>query len=323
MKLISPLIAATLAVCPHMAAQPQIQGPVSGLIYESASHSIRPILGLAGGAHLGTATYSGLDYASIAPDGHTALVVASGSVALIRDARSATQASPQALDGTISGPNHILWAADSSAAVLVAPRLPRIQRLANLQGTPAVEAPINLAVSLNTRLLSVAADPTARKVVAGVRNTTGGALLYVSESGDVGRLGPIADPSAAAFSADGRDVYAADRTAQQVVLFRNAAPGTSGTPVLDTSNGIADPVGLAVSGQQLLVVSAAQQTVQTYALPSISPAGVFRLEGEPQGIEAVAGSSFFRLTFPQNPGDTLWMFDAHHQPSLFFVPAGQ
>src|SRR5258708_35637070 len=90
------LVVALALSLPLAAQQIQLQGPTSGLIYDSASRSIRPILGLAGGAHLGSAIVSDLDYASIAPNGRSALVVESGQVALIRDVLD-TQAAAEPL----------------------------------------------------------------------------------------------------------------------------------------------------------------------------------------------------------------------------------
>src|SRR5258708_4487047 len=103
---------AALAVCPVLLSQGLLmQGPTSGVVFESSTSSIRPILGLAGGAHLGSAIYTGLDYASIAPDGRSALAVQSGQLILIQDLAN-RQSAP--LSGTISHVDRILWAADSS-----------------------------------------------------------------------------------------------------------------------------------------------------------------------------------------------------------------
>jgi len=308
-----------LAISPLLAQQVEIQGITSGFVYEEASRSIRPILGTAGAARLGDAIYADADFASIAPNGRAALVTRSGRLILLRDL---TKADPGAefLDAAIATLRQVLWAEDSSSAVLVSAVTTRVQRISNLAGSPAFDDVIDLAAQGS--ITFAASDREARKLAIGVRGDVETALYFVADSGQASLLSVVADASAAAFTVDGQDLYVADRTTKQVLLFRNAGPGSAASTVLDSSSGIGDPVGLAADRERLLVLDAQARTVWAFQLPSVTFMAAYSVEGEIQRIERVGGSSsYYRLTFPKNSGETLWLLDAQREPSVFFVPA--
>lgn len=307
------LSALSLAV-PLAAQEINLHGPLTGFIYDESSRSVRPILGLAGAAHLGPSVYSDLDYASIAPNGRFALVVRSGQVAFIDDL---TKPQPEAglLEGAVAAPNRILWAADSSAAILCS--RDAVQRVAGLPAAPVFEQPVTLPSAPRGRMVTLAADSPARSIAVAIRGRTGGSLFLISESGDGGQLGGVKDPAAATFSQDGLDLFVADRGTQQILFFHAARPGSSGKPVLDAS----DAVGLAIFGNQLLVVGGSG-LIRSYDLPALTLSRGYSLESRPEGIEPVAGSPYYRLTSRRNTGEILWLLDLRRDPPVFFVPAG-
>jgi hypothetical protein len=306
-----------------LGAQPLalLQGPAAGFIYDREARSIRPILGFPGGAHLGGSIYSGLDYASIAPNGQLALGVDQGRLQLIRGLVGG-QPTASPIDGAIVNPERVLWAADSSAAVLCAAG--RFQRLTGLLQSPMVEDPIELPLARwKGRVTTVAADASARVIVAGVRGRTGGAVFFISESGGVSLLASMEEPSAAAFSTDGQDLYVADRSAAHIWAFRNVGPGAGGALVLDASAGISDPVGIALSANELFVVSGAQATVRAYDLPAFAIAEEYQLDSQPGGLDPIPGSPYYRLSASPEIGSEIWLLNTQSRPSVFFVPIGQ
>jgi hypothetical protein len=317
----STALSMALILVPISAQQIAFQGLSWGFIYDETTRSIRPILGIAGASHLGGPVYSGLDYASVAQNGQVALGVTDGQVVLIRGLASG-QPIADLVNGAIADPEQILWSTDSTAAILCSTG--RLQHITRLDSTPVAETPIDLpSTPLTGRLTTVVADPSARNVVAGIRGRSGGAVFFVSEYGAVSLLASLEDPAAAAFSPDGQDVYLADRAAERILLFRNVGPGREGTVILDSTNGVTDPVGLAISIGQLFVISGTQRTIQSYALPGITFAGKYQLDSEPRGMEPLFGSSYYRLIAAPNPGNELWLLDASSPPSIFFVPRGQ
>jgi hypothetical protein len=312
-------LASILILAPLSAQQLALQGPTSGLIYDETRRAIRPILGIPGGAHLSVPIFTDLDYASIAPNGQTALGVRNGRVLVIRGLTS-RQTTVDALVGAIVNPDRILWSENSTTAVLCSDG--RLQRVTNLDNTPATEGIVGFP-SLKGRITTIAVDPSGRKIVAGIRGQSGGAVFFISEYGDISQLTSMEEPSAAVFTQDGQDIYVADRASEQVWLFRNASAQAPATLMLDTSNGISDPVGLAVAGQRLFVVNGTKQAVRTYDLPSVTFAGEYLLDTAPRGIERIGGS-YYRVTVASSARSELWLLDVRsQQPSIFFVPSGE
>ena len=312
-------LASILILAPLSAQQLTLQGPTSGLIYDETRRAIRPILGIPGGAHLSGPIFTDLDYASIAPNGNTALGVRNGKVLVIRGLTSG-QITADILLGAIVNPYLILWSENSTTAVLCSDG--RLQRVTNLDSTPATEGIVGFPF-LKGRVTAVAVDPSARKIVAGIRGQSGGAVFFISEYGDISQLTSMEEPSAAVFTQDGQDVYVADRTSEQVWLFRNASAQAPAALMLDTSNGISDPVGLTVAGQRLFVVNGTKHTVRSYDLPNVTFAGEYLLETAPRGIERIGGSLYYRVTAAPSVSSELWLLDVRsQQPSIFVVPTG-
>ena len=158
--------------------------------------------------------------------------------------------------------------------------------------------------------------------MAGIYGESIGGLYFVSEYGDVSLLSSMDDPSATTFTPDGQNLYAADRATGQVFLFWNVGAGATPTVVLDSQSGVSDPVGLAVTGGQLYVVSGAQQTIRVYDPLGLNLASETQLDDAPQGIEPVPQSSLFLLTSRNKPDDVLLLIDTRHGVIPFFVPAG-
>src|SRR5512134_3362781 len=61
-----------------------LTGPVSGMVFDADSRSLRPVVGVPGAAYLGQPAVSGLDWASVAPNGRAALVLSNAQLRLLR-----------------------------------------------------------------------------------------------------------------------------------------------------------------------------------------------------------------------------------------------
>jgi hypothetical protein len=118
-----------------------LQGPSSGFLFDPTSRSIRPILGIPPGAHLGSPVYSNLDYASVAPNGQIAIGVANGQTLLIGGI-SGAQPTASPIAGAIGNTNRVLWAADSTAAILCGAA--QCQHLTGLPNAGVAGQPVEL-----------------------------------------------------------------------------------------------------------------------------------------------------------------------------------
>ena len=106
-----------MAVLPlQLAGGGGLTGPVSGLVFDSGTQALRPILGVPGAAHLGAAAASGLDWAEVAPNGRSALGLSGGRLYLLRVAASGmewNQLSEEAVPPAMAA-----WTSASDAAAL-------------------------------------------------------------------------------------------------------------------------------------------------------------------------------------------------------------
>src|ERR1700750_1504536 len=124
-------------------AQTISSGPITGAIFDAPSHSIRSIMGLPGAAYLGTAATSTWDLAMPSPDGKRAVALRGAELSLIADLSQPDAATD--IGGVIETVDRVVWSADSSTAVLYSSRSNQLQRVTNLNGTPAIQAAIDLS----------------------------------------------------------------------------------------------------------------------------------------------------------------------------------
>ena len=103
-----------------------LESPRTTLVFHSASRSLRPIIGMPGSSYLGPARYSDLDFASVSPDRKTAIIEAAGHVTLIRNMQD-----PEDIRAAITAVDRILWANDSSTAILFSSANRQLQWITN------------------------------------------------------------------------------------------------------------------------------------------------------------------------------------------------
>src|SRR5512145_1242237 len=96
----------------------QVGGPITGMVYDAPSKSLRQILGMPGAARLGAPLLSEVDWASVAPDGRTAVVVVQGEARLVSSKDITQDSSGTPILGLLNAPQFSCWAEDSASLVL-------------------------------------------------------------------------------------------------------------------------------------------------------------------------------------------------------------
>src|ERR1700683_4832247 len=100
-----------------LCGQASVSGPPSEYVFDPGTQTIRAIIGTPGSAYLGKSVVAGVHFGSVAPNGLSAIVVRGTTSDLIADlAQSPPALLP--LVGAMESPDRILWAEDSSGAVL-------------------------------------------------------------------------------------------------------------------------------------------------------------------------------------------------------------
>lgn len=302
-----------------------LRGPVSGLIYDVPSRSIRPVVGFPGSSYLGQPALRDVETAFIAPDGESALVVENGQVVLIRGLRNgnSTRFPVSELNGQV---DHVAWASSSGSLVAYCSSMRRLLRL-DVRTSPPMSGLSSDLSYVQGDVTGVVTNDDASLTMIGFRHPTHGGLYAVSEGVPPVQLSATKDPGAAIFGDSANVLYAIDRDARQILRFPNGVYG--GWEALSFSGEgepMADPVGLALSkdGQRLYVAGGVDRMIREYDLRSRELRLEIRLDVIPQGLSPLAGtSSVFALGPRRSREQPMWLLDTRSVPWVSFVPAGE
>jgi hypothetical protein len=301
-------LALLLCLAPAVVAQERtaVSGPVSGIVYDRQAQSLRPVMGVPGGAYLGADLVGGLETASVSPDGESALAVAGGRLLLITGLRAAPSAA--AIEGALSGAGRFAWSPDGRTAAVATDGL--VQVLRSLDKTPAADAPLAFAGELS----ALAVDSTG-----GVLAGRSDGLYRVDASGAT--LVLKAAVSALAFARGERDVFAAGRAADQLWLVRDFA-GDAGAAAFAA---VSSPVGLQVSqdGARVFAASADSKSVAVLDAASGASLGTLDLECTPSELSAFGRQDLWLLNSNGNASEPLYLVSGAGKPAAWFVPAGR
>src|SRR5262245_22881512 len=104
----------------------EIGGPVSGTIFDTKAHALRPMVGVPGASYLGAALLSDLDAAAVSPDGSAGLAARGGSLLWVSGIKT-TAPVVTAVDGAVDSPDRIAWSPNGSYAAVYSGRVRRAQ----------------------------------------------------------------------------------------------------------------------------------------------------------------------------------------------------
>lgn len=302
-----------------------LRGPVSGLIYDVPSRSIRPVAGFPGSSYLGQPALKDVEMAFIAPDGESALVVENGQVVLIRGLRNgnSTRFPVSELNGQV---DRVSWASNSGSLVAYCSSMRRLLRL-DVGTFPPMPGPSIDLSYLEGDVTGVVTNDDASLTVIGFRHPTQGGLYAVSEGAPAVQLSATRNPGAAIFGDSANVLYAIDRDARRILRFPNGVYG--GWELLGFSGEgepMADPVGIALSrnGQRLYVAGGVDRMIREYDLRSRELLVEIFLDVTPQDLSPLAATaSVFVLAPRRSSEQPMWLLDTRSVPSVSFVPGGE
>ena len=205
----------------------------------------------------------------------------------------------------IPGADKLFWSSDSTAAGLYSSKSGAVQTWQNGR--------LQESGSISGNVLALAVDGAGR-VYAGVE----GDGVYVLVEGAPARLLSRAQrPSAIAIAKN--DLFFADRSRGEILRIQNY-PEAAGAVVF--ASGVADPSGLALSGDEsiVFVASAQDKTVTGYRVDTGAAAFELFLDFDPSGLSRIS-DSIFRLN-EDSEGTPLQVLSTTNTPGTYFVPAG-
>lgn len=311
---------ATAAAALSLAAQGvQWGAPISGLVYDPPTKSLRQLLGFPGGARLGPALLEGVEWAAVSPAGKAALVVAQAQTRLVTSSDLAKGEPGRALEGLTEGPKLACWAGDSSSVVVYSSGGRSMQRIAVTSANLAVEPPVVIQ-GLDADLTALASDRTG-KILAAV--TAEGGVLLLADDGVATRLPPGVEATAIALNPEGTTLWVADRASRRILRRSGAESDSLEETLLYDPEKLADVtvLGLSADGRKLLLASQSARLLHQFDLTLRSLDEGLPLEA-PATLMHPLGDPALKLLSPRGkPGEPLYILDERQSPSVFFVPA--
>ncbi len=307
----SGLAVLALAAAGLPAQQAKLDGPVSGLVYDGQSKSLRLVMGVPGAAFLGGELAGSLDMASVSPDGRFALALSGGKLSLIR--LDQPDAPFQLLDENVTV-ERIAWSQDSSAAAVAGDG-----RVTLWHGLAAQASRRDLTLPGDVgSLTALAVHPEGNSVAIASKS----AVYYLN--GESKLLAQTQDASALLFA--GADLFLADRATSQIMRIRNYADSAEMSLLAGSALGIDDPVaiGLAPGGVSLMVAGGASRSLLWLDRSTGEVSRSLALDFEPSRLDRFSGASpLFVLNSRASSTDPVQILDGGSDPAVYFVPAGQ
>jgi hypothetical protein len=297
----------------------RVVGPISGLVYDPPTRSLRLILGMPGGARISEAVAQDVDWASVSPNCRAALIRRGDESHLLTTTQLGGELVEAPIQGSLDVPNLAVWAEDSTALAVYSESTRSAQWLQiDLQGA-STETPVGLG-DLEGNVTAIAADRKSGTIFLAVAGT--GVYRLTTGSGAVAVI-PLADVSAIAIEPGGGNLWLADRANAQVLQIADPASSGDSTALIVDAEKLTDISMIGVSSDRKTIYLADRATSQLYLFDRSNQT---MAAGPALDVPATSllplGRATSLLLGPRSKGeDALFILDETNGPSVFFVPA--
>ena len=312
-------------------------GPSLGLMFDSASAEIRPILGIPGAATLGAPLDAGfaVGQAVVAPRGDFALVVAkddsslavvSASGGVLRNFAPAMGEAPDLISFSPGGSSAALYYRASRRLVVLTGLRSQTPQAVEADASSLPAAPSLIAVKEDAAALLLAVPlgeatglyllPNRPQAARSMSPKETAAAALRSELSAVSspahavaqKVGSFQSVSALRFAAAGSDAFVADSAANAVYLVENASGAAHIAALGAARDGLFQPVAIeTLDAKRVLVANAGAKTL-TILYRDGSPVTSIQCGCSPTVLHQLSGNSVYRLTEPSQ--EPLWLLDA-------------
>jgi hypothetical protein len=311
------LLSLAIAAISSVGQESNLAGPVSGLLVDEESRSIRPILGVPGSAYAGEASVTEFDLAVAAPNGQHALISKGGSLYLIRRLDGATPVWRQLINESATF-GRAAWSESSTSFAVVNATTSRLELWTDLAKDPRQAVAIDTS-SLSGRIVYLAVDQDASFAFAATQGLDGGALFLLKAGQEPRMILPLGKAGGLLLS--GEELYVTDRGRNEVLRVTNWASNPAVATIASAGHGVNDPVGAALSGDRktLYIASAGVNQVLGLDVASSAVKSALDLEFQPTRLERL-GSGSLLLLEKGIPGESpAQVLDSATQ-KVYFVP---
>lgn len=301
-----------------------VGGPSLAYVFDAGRLSIRPLIGVAGSSFLGDATLTGLQFASVAPNGTSAIAIWSDRVEWIADLGD-YPGSSAVIEGSLANPDRIFWDRASSSAVLFSSTARQAQFVQRAGGAFTLRnaSTPDSCVGAVKALAADAANSIAAVLCSPSADTGATPSLFFLQPDSISSPVQTPDiPVSAAFAQDG-SLYIAGGTST-VSVVRNPGAG-AGADLLfvepDAPNGAS---ALLVQSAEQLLYSAdgAQRRVRVYNLNSFEKIDDLAVDWQPTQFQPFLPNSFLLNTGAKSFEPVILLRTAPKR-AVLFVPAGE
>ncbi len=310
---------------PLLAQAPRLYAPSTVYVHDAVAKTIRPLTGIIGSSYPGPVLLDGVEWASFALNHKSALIYRSGTLASVPDLSApdvaANLGSYSSLN--IPLPQQVLWAADSTRALVLASGSPSLLWLTQLDAAERVEASWDLDSS-QTHWSLLAADSGLNQVLLVSQAGDSSQLWLVSRTQAPSRIAGFNRPTAAVIASVGATAFVADAGTHQILQIN----GLGGNPVIvsivASEQYVADPVGLALSsdGSRLFEVDGKAQKVRVFQANTGVLSAELALQSAPVSLTPLSSNSFL-LNGRTRKDQPFFFLDTQLDGRVFFAPAGQ
>jgi len=317
-----------LCILPGSGAFAQKAGwmaPTGGYVFDAIARSIRPVVGFVGSAYLGPASVDGIEWASLAPNRRSALVV--------RDAVLFSVSDLTAPDGTetldlVQSPRQALWSADSRRAVVLGADgqlvwLTGFGASVTREASWSFDAPAESGSDDPRTWFLLGADPAADKAVVALQTGDRWRVWLAFRTAAPVSLDLTGHPAAAAFSSTGSALFIADETNHQVLQIRDLDSQPSATPIVTSDVYVADPVGMAVApgDGRLFLVDRTSHSIRILNPGTGELLDELPLDSAPRSISGLSATRFL-ITAGDGTNAPFYFLDTE-PAKVSFVPRGE
>ncbi len=297
-------------------------GPVAGYVFDAATRSIRPVIGVPGAAHLGAPEVSGVDFASIGSDGAIALAVKDAALFAVTGLGTASQGWVK-IPGADAALENVTWSPDGTAAVSYSAKSARVQILRGPWTSPTADASIDTA-HLGVRLAFGVIDSTTGTTIIGVRDAKTGGVYRIGQHSTPALLLRMNCPGAAVLSAQGTELFVTDCSGSVLFRMHNLAaqPVISGISLPVQRIAFVAGIALARDSQRLFVADGISRSITSYDARTGQVLGHVPLESTPASLQPLSGNGVFQVTSGDAVPSPLVLLETARRLKAWFVPAG-
>jgi len=316
------LLLIALIAAPSCLAQ-TVGAPSASYIFDTGRSSIRPLIGLAGSSFLGDPSLTGLQFASVAPNGTSAVAVWPDRVEWIVDLGRYLDSS-SLVGGSLASPDQIFWDRNSSAAVFVSSTERQVQFVERSGGTLSLRS-IALPDSCTGQVKALAADAanTLAAVLCTPGQDAGGApnLFLIQPNAGPALVQTSSTPVSAAFALNGSFYVSGGDSSISVI--RNPASNSTAEFLFVENDVLNGAAALMVQSTEQLLYSAdrSQRRIRVYDLNSFQKVDDLDIGWQPTQFQPFL-SNFFLMNTGSAASEPRLLLRTAPQRLVLFVPAG-